>query len=694
MKSSILALVLLSAFSALPAALAQAYYVDFAAGSDSADGRSQATAWKRAPGDPSAGGAAAATTLLPGDSVLLKGGVVYEGNIIVRQSGDAIRPITFKGDAWGSGKALLEGSAPYRPTWTRCATAAECLGNPNFAQIYYATAPAGYTNFRTALYENGDFLWYAQGPNPKDFFYFDEIGDFYVVPDNSTTIFQTQTSITDPRVFSQTSSTYWNNAYVAVWINGNVVQSKKVTGYNPATATVTHEQLGNTPYTDRDGRYCLLNHLSLIDKPGEYVYDAASNRIYLWPRNSVAPAGNQYSVYSRDIAIFATSPVSHVIVEGFRIERFTMAIKFENGGSTNIVVRNNDVRTLRSGDWYAIHMAGRDSLVEGNSIVDANRAVGILSGNENVTIRNNRVERASRQGIWFMGASNSRIENNTVTDIKGSHANGISIYSGSSNIVVSGNRVTNTNSPITFEQSQNLTFTNNVVVGTSSYTNINDWGGCTGVITFHNNTCPNSTFGLFSTGATYVMRNNVVLNAPSSATRSHNIFLQSGATLKTAEFIETDQTRLFVAPASGDYRLISGSRAIDAGTAVPVDNDIAGTSRPQGAAWDIGAFEFATVNPPSNVRYVRAGAIGNGTGSDWTNAITQLPATLTRGYTYYIADGSYGSYTFDDAVSGTQVITLKKQPWLIMERVPDGFPPTATAWRHSRGNFGLQRPIG
>lgn len=59
-------------------------------------------------------------------------------------------------------------------------------------------------------------------------------------------------------------------------------------------------------------------------------------------------------------------------------------------------------------------------------------------------------------------------------------------------------------------------------------------------------------------------------------------------------------------------------------------------------------------------RYVRAGATGNNTGSDWTNAYTTLPATLIRGDTYYIGDGSYGGYTFDDANSGTTVITIRK----------------------------------
>jgi len=58
--------------------------------------------------------------------------------------------------------------------------------------------------------------------------------------------------------------------------------------------------------------------------------------------------------------------------------------------------------------------------------------------------------------------------------------------------------------------------------------------------------------------------------------------------------------------------------------------------------------------------YVRAGANGNGGGTDWTNAYNTLPSSLVRGDTYYIADGNYGSYRFDDAMSGETFITIKK----------------------------------
>lgn len=58
--------------------------------------------------------------------------------------------------------------------------------------------------------------------------------------------------------------------------------------------------------------------------------------------------------------------------------------------------------------------------------------------------------------------------------------------------------------------------------------------------------------------------------------------------------------------------------------------------------------------------YVRAGASGSNNGSDWANAYSSLPSSLTRGDTYYIADGSYNSYSFDDPTSGTLYIYIKK----------------------------------
>lgn len=49
---------------------------------------------------------------------------------------------------------------------------------------------------------------------------------------------------------------------------------------------------------------------------------------------------------------------------------------------------------------------------------------------------------------------------------------------------------------------------------------------------------------------------------------------------------------------------------------------------------------------------------GDHSGSDWNNAMNGLPATLTRGDTYYLADGTYPPYDF--TTTGTALITIKK----------------------------------
>ena len=76
--------------------------------------------------------------------------------------------------------------------------------------------------------------------------------------------------------------------------------------------------------------------------------------------------------------------------------------------------------------------------------------------------------------------------------------------------------------------------------------------------------------------------------------------------------------------------------------------------------------------------FIRSGATGANNGNDWTNAWTNLPTTLVRGDTYYIADGTYASHTFNDNASGTNYIYLKKAT------VADH--GTSTGWLDSYGD--------
>ena len=57
-----------------------------------------------------------------------------------------------------------------------------------------------------------------------------------------------------------------------------------------------------------------------------------------------------------------------------------------------------------------------------------------------------------------------------------------------------------------------------------------------------------------------------------------------------------------------------------------------------------------------------------GDGSTWSVALDDLPTTLVRGNTYYVADGNYGASTIDDTISGETYIYIKKATYITHEK--------------------------
>jgi hypothetical protein len=104
---------IVSLFLLLPL-LAQSatYYVDFAAGSDAANGTTTGTPWKHCPGDPNATGTAGSSTLSAGDTVDFRMGTVYTASyvgIILSWSGATNNPITYT-STWGTGDPATLGT--------------------------------------------------------------------------------------------------------------------------------------------------------------------------------------------------------------------------------------------------------------------------------------------------------------------------------------------------------------------------------------------------------------------------------------------------------------------------------------------------------------------------------------------------------------------------------------------------------
>ena len=72
------------------------------------------------------------------------------------------------------------------------------------------------------------------------------------------------------------------------------------------------------------------------------------------------------------------------------------------------------------------------------------------------------------------------------------------------------------------------------------------------------------------------------------------LYVQSGPDMTADHNSVVDNPKsVFVDPARGDFRLRKGSPAIDAGSSeLAPETDIVGTTRPQGDAVDLGAYEY------------------------------------------------------------------------------------------------------
>lgn len=135
--------------------------------------------------------------------------------------------------------------------------------------------------------------------------------------------------------------------------------------------------------------------------------------------------------------------------------------------------------------------------------------------------------------------------------------------------LVAVNAPTNVCGFVQFGTSGALTVTNCIIIGYTAANAIYQPNG--GTVTAQYSLFSNAAAGLGGTNGT------------------GNLFSKSG----TNQFQN----------ATSDFRLKTGSSAIDAGTTdssdIPAANDIAGSTRPSGSAWDIGAWEF--VQAPASV---------------------------------------------------------------------------------------------
>jgi len=295
-----------------------------------------------------------------------------------------------------------------------------------------------------------------------------------------------------------------------------------------------------------------------------------------------------------------------------------------NGGQiqlNQLTLQNNSTGSDSSdaGGGLFITLLGTGSLSLTNSTISGNHATNvaglyaILGDSATATLTGNTISQNVATNIGggggMQGGSSLSASSNVVQGNSASLLAGLSLSSNGNiaavNNVVTGNTASGQYAGFAFSSSGTITATNNTVANNSTP---GDGGGM--------------FFAAFSDSAVFNIYNNIAYG--NSAGNGDDIFVDPDTFNPTVKLFNNDFSEfclgstcdastlganqggninadpLFANASAGDFDISSGSPVIDAGSASAPDlpsTDIAGNSRPQGSAPDMGAYEFVPSAP-------------------------------------------------------------------------------------------------
>ncbi|NVN92340.1 MAG: hypothetical protein HXX11_17305, partial [Desulfuromonadales bacterium] len=365
------------------------YFVSSSDGADSNTGLSSVSPFKTI-------AKVNALALQPGDRVLLKCGDVWRAEmLVITKSGTAADPITFGSYPGGCTNKPIVSGAQSISGWTAYGS-----------NIYYADLSAGanaaqFPHGINQLFRNGDRLPLGRWPNL-------DAGDGYSTIDSQPST----NSITD----AQLPVVDWSGAVAHIKGMRWYILNRQVAAVSGTTLTVGAD-LDCWGGNCTGWGYFLNNHLNTLDREGEWYYNPANHRVYLYT-TSGAPSAGQIEgsvVIKADDRSWGGimlgqdltgSGISYVGVENLDVRRWfrhgiatpTNLAGYENH---HLAIQNNSVRDV---DGIGINLmtwvySAQDGRPDG------------WRGGYNLALGNNTIERANNMGINIYARQSTLIDN-------------------------------------------------------------------------------------------------------------------------------------------------------------------------------------------------------------------------------------------------------------------------------------------
>lgn len=385
-------LILLGATEATPTT----YYVSAATGSDSYNGMTPTTAFATV-------AQVNTLSLQPGDEVRFLCGEVWRADpLVITRSGASGAPIVFSSyPASCADKPLLSGAQPIAG-WT-----------PESANVYVADLSAGANAGRfplgiNQLFDDAGRLPMGRWPNLEG-----HADGGYAEVDSQPAA----TQIVD----AELPAIDWTGAVMHLKGIRWYIVNREVIGSSGTTLTLN----ADVPCWGgcAGWGYWLNSHRATLDREGEWFYDQASNRVWLYTElgapaddaiegSAVLPSdGDSWGgvVLGRNL----WEHITYVTLENLRIERWfdagiTTPINLELDENQDLVIRDNEIRDVDG--------AGLDLATwVWNAAAHGNGPDGWRGGRRH-TIENNLIDGANHYGLNFYGVD-STIRGNEIRNI-------------------------------------------------------------------------------------------------------------------------------------------------------------------------------------------------------------------------------------------------------------------------------------
>lgn len=377
------------------------YYIA-ADGSDIADGKTTATAWKTL-------NRVNVQVFNTGDSILLRRGDTFNGKLLIKHTANLYI------DAYGTGaKPVINGSAAINTAWT--------LYGGNIWQTTFSPAPP--VEIRS-LIKGNTLLPISRYPNP-------DVNNGYLNFES----FSGNTQITDHEL---SGSPNWTGAEFVLRSHPFRLIRSTVTTHSGTTITFPDP----VDISIKNGfGYFFVNDLKAIDQEGEWAYKPSTGTIYVYATSD--PNLNSYS-YAREDIVIQADTINQLVLKNLDIQyagKLALLLNKTTGamidgvdisysGGDGIILSNSSQASIQNSsishvNWSGIYsQANSDRItISHNNITNIGNAAygkgktfaGIDCNSANSTVSYNKVAKTGYSGIISAGVNNL-IQRNVIDSV-------------------------------------------------------------------------------------------------------------------------------------------------------------------------------------------------------------------------------------------------------------------------------------